>query len=300
MEDAMLLFNFLNLKERRIHRKAHSEIERIIKSIEADDTRAYNIAALSLAYTGFYRDLKKELAKSGLINTHSMITRLAIQMLKEENIDLPQHSTEEWQNKLIDKSTGPDEHVKTMALMMEGHFFGLVKEEPPRFGNYLERVFGKKTLSFIDHFDDIDENALTNFRRYYTEYRETGSTGKLAWALHYLQDITAPHHAGNYAMFFSKKTDGFDTHHGFEKKARKMINNETLCRQYISDAAVIYRNIKENFSSENPGKFASFIHGESVKNITPDIKVKEQKRWEPVINRALPLAIAATAAVLSG
>jgi len=292
----MIKTNILNRKERKIHRSAHKDIDNIMSRISAEAKGAGNakissddLYYLSSKYVKYCLSLNREKAFVKLAPTHSVITKFAL-MLTGKN---PEDGS---YRELIDSCTGPDRHIKSIAIMMEGHFFGSIGWN--KTGNYMKRVFSSDLLKLIDNFNDIDETAVTNYCMHMEKYTESFKPESLGWALHYLQDITAPHHAGNYAVFFSKHTDGFDTHHGFEKKARLMINDSRNMERYINTARELLPVICSEFKQLTSQEFAEYIYSESAKNIDDSIRSKNPEKWVPVIEKALPLAIASTAAVL--
>jgi len=308
----MTSYSILDDEEKRIHEEVYASIEDIMGCTSLDTPehrgrimkkglskkrrtrgkmKAADFYSLSSGYAKSYLQLNDKLDKSDLLGTHMLITEQAFKLAGTQ-------ADEEKKKFVIDSSTGPDKHLKTIAIFMEGHFYGDIGDG--KTGNFLQRVFEKRFLKFIDRLNDIDETAITNSGKYFKKYG--GKPKRLesfAWALHYLQDLTAPHHAGNYAIFFSNFTDGFDTHFPFEKKARQMINANPS--SFNKKAEALLKQLEPQFDPNDKKGFENFcgiVHGMSLKNIDGRIRGGDEAKWAEVINDALPLAIAATAAVL--
>jgi len=300
----------LTQSEKNIHNKAYREISKLIgsagfknpiapKRIIQSDLKVKkgakqavvgidDIYKISMTLTQLYLELQSNKETRGSENTHKLITSNAFGLIGYRGDKKKMES-------VIESSAGPDRHPKTIALMMEGHFYGEVKTGV--YGNYLPRIFDDLFLRFIDRLNDIDETAKKNFIKYYNAYNSPRrNLESLGWALHYIQDLTEPHHAGNYAMFFSFYTDGFDTHYAFEKKARSMINDD---REFFTERAkTLLPGLEREFIAGGIHSFSDVIYQKTRPFINDNIKGNDKSAWAEVIKDALPLAIAATAIVL--
>ena len=165
-----------------------------------------------------------------------------------------------------------------------------------KFGNFLGRVFGKYFLSFLNNcINDIDETASSNFSKYYKQPLDRNiGLKELGWAGHYIQDLTAPHHVGNMAIFFEVITDNIATHFVFEKYARKYVYDHP--NDFTSKAKKIYKELKPNFNPNKPKKLAKEVYNRAVKNV-PFIMGTDLASWDKAIKDAIPLAIGATAVI---
>lgn len=174
-----------------------------------------------------YNDIRKlirltqesyNLLKSSFIkdtSTHVFITQAALNLVA---------APPDFRASLLKHCTYPDEAWHSLRdLMFEGHFFG--DTLPGKQGNFIEKYYPKamalfKALKKLTHGlnEDIHENAMENYVKYYEKFmspqREDESLGI---AVHYLQDLTAPHHVGNYPAV------PYVDHFFFEKYANKIV-----------------------------------------------------------------------------
>lgn len=236
-----------------------------------------------------YAAVKKGMDQSG--STHEFITWQALDLL---GIIDPRTRTG-----LQKACMAPDREKDLRSLVFEGHFYG--KTAGRRNGNFLERVFGDLAsglLGFIDRrIDDIDETALSNFSTCYA--RATGGgirLKELGCAAHYIQDLTAPHHAGNMAIGFETITDNCETHFPFEKFAKGYVyDNPTAFKVKASE---IYDEFMQAFTKKPPEAVAKEVHRRAVPNVSK-VQRLDGPAWEEVIHEAIPLAIGATAFILA-
>jgi hypothetical protein len=199
---------------------------------------------------------------------------------------------------LLGSCMDPDKDKKHWELAYEGHFYGKLNGQ--KFGNFFPRVFHGSMLWFLDHLNDIDETALSNFCKNYAKaLGDRSNTEILGCAAHYLQDLTAPHHVGNMAIFFEMMTDNTNTHYVFEKFARNFLYKEENQNRFADRAKTIFDELKLSFDplKYEPEKLAKVVYNTAVANVS---KVKSNNRdlWTEAICDAIPLAIGATAVIL--
>lgn len=193
---------------------------------------------------------------------------------------------------------GPDRETDLKRLVFEGHFYGKVGGR--RNGNFLERVFGDPAtglLGLVDRLvNDIDETAMSNLTKYYTHATEGSIKLKeLGWAAHYIQDLTAPHHAGNMAIGFETITDNCETHFPFEKYANAHVyENETA---FQAKAQQVYADLRKTFDPGRPEVMAKKVHRLAVPNVRR-VLAWDESDWKQAVHDAIPLAIGATAVLL--
>ncbi len=267
-------------------------------------SRADNAALLEgfrKQYFEHYTNLRKELKQPGTLETHEFITTQALDIIGERDVA--------YRSEVIGHCMDPDRHWALIKLAAEGHFYGLTRNGA--YGNYFHRVFEDGTLELLRRADpDIDETALSNFAKHYTGFAaETAQLDELGCALHYLQDMTAPHHGGNYAAFFSLKSDNFDTHLAFEKFAREYLNNEGAKLQgpaeaeresllrFIADKGLDLQDPRSANWDRNLAAFCIEVHTR-IREFIPRVKSKRRSSWRAAIRGAIPVAVGATSAIL--
>ncbi len=232
----------------------------------------------------YYKALKSAMDEKD--TTHEFITKKALDLLGI-------YDSKTW-NTLKPACMDPDKKKKMFELVYEGHFFGKTKGN--KLGNFLPRVFKKWSMFLLEHIDDTEETAASNFSKYFRQSQNGSLNLKmLGWASHYIQDLTAPHHVGNLAVGFEIITDNTATHFLFEKYARKYVYDNPDA--FTNKAKRIYTELKKKFKPAQPEKFAKEIYKRAVPNV-PDVKTISQASWDRVIKKAIPLAIGATALVL--
>lgn len=302
--------DILTKQEMEILAKANEEISKLKEKLEQPTTginketfakagRAERFSLLSASLEGqhkliwdifqnankYYSILKGALNKKD--NTHEFITERALDLLGNSNASV---------RKALKTACIQPDTVKSMYKMIyEGHFYGKVKGGG--YGNFLKNFFDKTSLILIDLVDDIDETAVSNFTKYYKQaLKNNGFDYKtLAWSAHYLQDLTAPHHVGNMAIFFEVITDNTASHFAFEKYANTFVYDNKNIFQAKADQ--IYKTLKPLFAPKNPEKFAKAVYNRATQNID---KVKNISDWDNAIKDAIPLAIGASAVIFDG
>jgi hypothetical protein len=233
----------------------------------------------------YYDILKGALNRTN--STHEFITEKALELLGKSNQTLLKE--------LKAACVQPDTNKDMYRLAFEGHFYGKVRGG--KYGNFLQNCFNNQTLMLIDLIDDIDETALGNFQTYYNKAFDKGDVNlkTLGWAAHYLQDLTAPHHVGNMAIFFEVFTDNSASHYAFEKYANIYVyDNQTAFQKKAGD---FLKQLKPLFKPGKPEKFAKEVYNRATKNIAG---IEDMSGWDAVINNAIPLAIGATAVIFEG
>lgn len=278
----------LSSTEKKILKNAHEALGTLKDRMAGNPTVDSKIA-LAAGFLEHYRNAKEAGRKTGEVETHEFITARAF--------DLVGVIDGAFRDDVIRHSMDPDRELDLLAIAAEGHFYGPIDAAGSAYGNYMQRVYLPEVLDKIEAVHDIYENALTNFQAHY----ESCSAGPadaatLGIALHYLQDMTAPHHAGNYALFFSRYTDHFDTHLAFEKYARQLVNRHP--DRFTADAADLRTGFAQRFDELGPREFAREIN-RMIHPFFPMIKKKDRTAWGDVIDAAVPIAIAASAVVLA-
>jgi hypothetical protein len=251
------------------------------------------------------------------LNTHQYITDQATALI---GLDPTVAGT------LHEYCTFPDQPKSDMSdLIFEGHFYGKTRSGVP--GNFLVDAFPETALEALEFIkkvrygldEDIHEHAVMNFTRYFNKSLPPASMDLklfyLGVAAHFLQDLTAPHHAGNYPAV------PYVDHYFFEKFTSQYVYDEPQYK--ISRPA--YNNFKkkmtaspsqpEPFALEINGMAAPFIHyietdfhrlraGDELSDASMDKEIDrlnkclmsgENKDWEKAIVGAIPLAVYATA-----
>jgi len=261
----------------------------------ADPSKTYS--ALSDAYLKGYSQAKAN-EKTGKYTTHQLITKNAFRLLNN-GVDVS--ADDGVIENLIIESSGPDSHWKNMRLIMEGHFYGV--NGSLACGNYIPKYFDRVEMDAMKLFDNVQEDAKSNFVKY-RGFLSTEPDGvkNLGWALHYLQDLTAPHHVRNFPAYFTRYEhgNGFDTHVAFEKYA-----NELFCAcETRFDAAVrpeyeelSWRHLQCD-DAETAASLAEHVYQKALSYADDRIKTPLKTEWEQVINHSLPLAIACTMLML--
>ena len=222
--------------------------------------------------------------------THEFITAEALSQLNIQDKIFSQA--------LLESCMDPDKDKKHWELAYEGHFYGKLNGQ--KFGNFFPRVFHGSMLWFLDHLNDIDETALSNFCKNYAKaLADRSNTKILGCAAHYLQDLTAPHHVGNMAIFFEMMTDNTNTHYVFEKFARNFVYKEENKNRFANRAKIIFDELKLSFNPpiSEPEKFAKVVYNTAVANVSK-VKSNNGNLWTEAICDAIPLAIGATAVIL--
>lgn len=253
------------------------------------DPKAYE--EISSLYLQGYRETRALKAKKGP-TTHQLITKNALRILRDGGVKV---SSPLKRSRLISLSSGPDKSLKNMKLMMEGHFFG--DNGTGKKGNYFPKYLNHAALAACKIVDDVNENAKTNFVRYAGHFDERRKVRDLAWSVHYLQDMTAPHHVRNFPAYFTKrrKDEGFDTHMPFEHYANEIFTADE--GQFDAQAKAEYLALLSAFPSLDGSSIAAFaehVQGTAVGFASDSIKREDRAEWAKVIKAAIPFAIACT------
>jgi len=279
-----------------IHQKAYKEIDELLKrsgmALKGEailpliaQLPADRLQQLSDIYLPLYKELQELDNEKGKRPTHAVITKLAFSMLALQGIGF----SDDVVSGIISASIGPDEYLSEMVLIMEGHFCH--ERERGEYENYLGR----------------HDTAMARFIKYHGESGNTSAESRfrsLGWSLHYLQDITAPHHAGNRPVFLIWPSHA-DTHHEFEVQARTLINDLTDEKQseYLAVAQGSMESLESDWQGRGKEAFAQSVYEYSAPNIGKIVSISngdhsDPSCWDEVIDKALPLAIAASAVVL--
>lgn len=250
-------------------------------------------------------------------NTHQFITDQASALLAlRSDAVAALHAT----------CTYPDEPKSDMSdLIFEGHFYGKTGSGNP--GNFIDDAYPPKAISAMTFIkkvrfgadENIHEHAVMNFTKHFNRVlQDPGRDQKLFYlgvSAHYLQDLTAPHHAGNYPAF------PYVDHYFFEQFASRYVYGDP--RFKISRPA--YKKFKAKMGS-NPRQaqsyalevtaratpFIQYIERDSCDRLAmsreggraldADIKLLNKslmsghnEKWEKAIIGAVPLAVYATA-----
>jgi hypothetical protein len=223
-------------------------------------------------------------------NTHQLITAAALRILGVDET-APEHQS------LIDESLGPDRTIATLRLMMEGHFHGAVPDGGT--GNFLPAYFPGWLVAFLGRLDDVAETARSNFTAWFAKVDATpGSTRLHGFTMHYLQDVTAPHHAANIPSILPALRKEPDTHRQLERHANALFDAARTA--YDQDARIRLADVRaQGFNLASPlgrEQLFDWTHGESMKNAGPGLH--DPATWDARIGSALALAIAVTARYL--
>ncbi|HEX2868176.1 MAG TPA: hypothetical protein VHO03_14115 [Ignavibacteriales bacterium] len=289
-------------------------INKIAASAEdLQETKNYYSALMDLSekYSLHYKTEKTWERRDSLKTTHQMITEQALCIINMNNFPKA--------DDLIGESSGPDNDPENVKFVMEGHFCGRLSNGG--LGNFLEKYMPHLIFDLLENFGELgkhlNETALTNFETYSEKFLDDRPKVKyLAWALHFLQDITAPHHAANIPAiipsFLIDVNQGRDTHSPFEGFANELMIKRP--NQFNVEAERIL-NILRGFpmnagDSKEIKKFGKMILQKSfavirspikdpvIKNVKGALQAADHDAWKEVISMAMPLAIASTAALL--
>ncbi len=225
--------------------------------------------------------------------------------------------------------TYPDEPKSDMSdLIFEGHFYGKTASGEP--GNFLVNQFSEPVLAFMEERkkalygddEDIQEHAVMNFKRYYDQAMRAGSDDQklfyLGVAAHFLEDLTAPHHTGNYPafpyvdhVFFEK----FASHYVYDKPAfkisrvsyndfkNKLKSNpkkpEAYALEITSMATPYIQYIRKVEAPKSKGAVRGIFSMDAViDKLNETLLAGKHEPWEKAIVGAVPLAVYATAYLL--
>jgi hypothetical protein len=212
-------------------------------------------------------------------STHEDITRIAIEVLIAEKLANIDKTTTDW---LIEASNDPDEKPTDLWA---GHFYGEIPDG--KMGSYLSFRFAGQELNAMNNFEMWYDDVLEHATKHQLQEKAVAAGS----ALHYMQDMTAPHHFHNLPAKLSDLMYGWDTHSAFEKRAKELI----ISRDYREAALIEYKALPE---FDLPEDFGRVIHERALK-IAPDFrKLEDSKEWDAIIDQLLPLAIGGTMRLL--
>ena len=250
---------------------------------------------------------------SSQYSTHRYITEQAVQLIQADPAIA---------EKLLEYCTFPDEPKSDMSdLIFEGHFYG--KTDAGGKGNFLGNLFPqgvaileaiKKATYGLD--EDIEEHAVMNFIRHYSQSGKS-SPGNfyLGVAAHYLQDLTAPHHVGNFPAvpyvdhyFFEKFASLYihghpkfaitvDDYNNFKASLQSNPSSpDAFAKEIYSKATAFIPYIATALHEESPGTDGYFkLVDQEVDHYNNFLAAGVNPQWEKAINGAVPLAVYATA-----
>ena len=251
---------------------------------------------------------------SGKYSTHQYITVQASELLHLDPVTA---------KALLEYCTYPDAPKSDMTdLIFEGHFYGKTNSGKP--GNFLINLY-PQILVALEAFkkllhgmhEDIHEHAVMNFDKHYVS---AGPGNQkcfyLGVAAHYLQDLTAPHHAGNYPAvpyvdhyFFEKFASQYvynnpnfkitqSEYDNFKKGIKSGLKNTESFAKEINEMATEYIKyiIKTDFHNKlaNNENEALFMDAE-IDKFNECLVSGKNEEWEKAIIGAIPLAVYATA-----
>lgn len=249
-------------------------------------------------------------------NTHEYITTQASDLL---------HLDPATAKILLDYCTFPDDSKSDMCdLMFEGHFYGKTDTGVP--GNFLVDMFSEGVLIVMEackkfkygNDEDIHEHAVMNFTRYYSQFLNVASVELkhfyLGVAAHFLQDLTAPHHAGNYPAvpyvdhyFFEKFTGTYVYSDPKFKISRAAYNNfkkkmafgptqpESFALEVTGMATPYIKYIESDSHTRTAGKKRSVSSMDAeIDTLNRSLLSGKNEKWEKAIVGAVPLAVYAT------
>lgn len=222
---------------------------------------------------------------------------------------------------LLEYCKFPDDPQSDMQdLIFEGHFFGETKAGGK--GNFLENA-APTTVLILKCMkratnglgEDIHEHALMNFVNHCNlAVGVSGNVTSLGVAAHYLQDLTAPHHVGNYPAV------PYVDHFFFEKYANKYVYDspdfvltpggyiefKSSLRAAPTDpqafALEIYERarafipcIETDLHAEVPGTEEYALKVDSAVDEYNQSLVAGNRKWKEAVDHAIPLAVYASA-----
>jgi inorganic pyrophosphatase len=232
----------------------------------------------------YYRLLKAMMDHEN--STHRFITQKAIELVGIKN--------SEKQTTLISACVEPDKNKSLYEIAFEGHFYGNIGNH--QYGNFFHKVIKNKTAFFwINNLTKIDEHALGNFKKFVSTFKAKSNLQKLGWALHFIQDLTAPHHATNKAIFFETITDKTNSHFQFEKYSRSFVWDHGPLM--LDRSRGLLSKLQSVFNPKKSSDFALEIHRRALVH-ADNINSFDLEKWNAVIEANIPLAIAASATIL--
>jgi len=210
-------------------------------------------------------------------------------------------------------------------LIFEGHFYGKTRSGVP--GNFLADTFPEKALQAMEFVkkvrhgadEDIHEHAVMNFKRYFDQVLDPSLGDQkyfyLGVSAHFLQDLTAPHHAGNYPAvpyvdhyFFEKFTSRYVyddpkfkiSRSAYKKFKTKMASSpkqpESYALEVTGMATPFIKYIESDFHTRQAiGVRSSRAMEAEIYQLNRSLLSGTNEKWEKAIVGAVPLAVYATA-----
>lgn len=232
-----------------------------------------------------YKKLKAELDEEK--STHEFITEKAVEYIRPTPIN---------EQVLIPASKEPDKNWDLYAIAFEGHFFGAIPGGGT--GNYFHRVIKQQDMfDLLNWSFHIDEHAVENFTRYISECKSKKGMRVFGWALHFIQDMTEPHHATNRAIFFEQTTDNNSSHHEFEGYANAFVLDKKNSDSLMQRVEPVFDEFYPLFNPADPVSFARKIHSRALEAVE-DFDMDNEGDWDKLILANIPLAIGASAVLL--
>jgi hypothetical protein len=254
----------------------------------------------------------------GRYSTHKFITQEA---LKLTGLTDPAVTS-----RILEYCVFPDKTDSDLAdLIYEGHFYG--KTQSGKTGNFIVTMF-PKAVNVLEIYkklhkgpdEDIHEHAVSNFRD--NLRNALGSEEKkyyyLGIAAHYVQDLTAPHHVGNYPAvpyvdhyLFEKFASVYVHSHpefsitkaGYEDhKTRNTLNKddpEGFCEGIYEQSSKYIGCIASELHSKSIGSkdYATMLD-KMIDEYASPVKSDVHLNWKEAVNGAVPIAVYATANLL--
>ena len=245
-------------------------------------------------------------------STHCYITDRALGLLNVSPADTAL---------LLEYCKFPDDPKSDLQdLIFEGHFFGDTKEGGK--GNFLENAapttmlilkYMKRATNGLD--EDIHEHALMNFVNHYNlAVGGSGSVTSLGVATHYLQDLTAPHHVGNYPavpyvdhFFFEKYANKYVygspdfvlTPGGYSEFKSSLrtgpLDPQAFALEIYDRARAFIPCIETDLHAEEPGTEGYVLKVDSAIDEYNQSLVAGNRKWKEAVDKAIPLAVYASA-----
>jgi len=224
-------------------------------------------------------------------STHEYITEKAMDLLSIQD--------EKVRKIFLKGCVKPDIVLSGMFdLFQEGHFYGPLSDNSG-FGNYIRIYFGPKVLPVLINVkkflggkdEDIYEEAISNFRTHYGQYLADRDLKEMGISIHYIQDITAPHHIQNIPSFLPQ--DDKDTHVIFERKAKTFLKNNTINYDPIRFNA--FKIKLKTTPQKYPKSFANEIRQLAWPHAQ---RIDDANQWDDIVKETIPIAVYATARVL--
>ena len=246
-------------------------------------------------------------------NTHKFITSKAIEILNVQS---------ESADTLLEYCVFPDSSKSDMSdLIFEGHFYGKITSR--KYGNFIDSLFPRVAIllegikKVTNGFDeDIHEHAVGNFTTNYTHSMNADrKLICLGVAAHYLQDLTAPHHAGNYPAvpyvdhyFFEKFASQYlygqpnitISKSGYKKFKSQLQSAPAQTEQFAKEIYALAVPYVDYVKRDSYAKLADIdksaaFMDEEIEACNSFLISGVNKDWTSAIDGAIPIAVYATA-----